>query len=74
MMTMNRKIHEFNVRVTGNGMDEAHFSRTIQILAKRYNVKLTPRDRAIIRKVFQKNVNFDCIVGDNKVILIRGTN
>jgi len=57
-----------------NEMDEEQFSRTIRILAKRYNVKLTPRDRAIIRKVFEKNINFDCILGDNKVILIRGVN
>lgn len=55
-------------------MDEEHFSRTIGLLAKKYNIRLTPRDRALIRKVFQKNINFDCILGDNKVILIRGTN
>jgi transcription initiation factor TFIIIB Brf1 subunit/transcription initiation factor TFIIB len=62
------------MRLTTTRMDEERFSRTIRVLAKKYNIKLTPKDREVIRKVFEKNINFDCILGDNKVILIRGVN
>lgn len=46
------------------------FCAMLLMLCKKYGVKVSPRDRAMILDTYSKNRDFDCILGNNYMLFV----
>lgn len=51
--------------------NEDQFLNALRVMAKRYKVKLNPKNLQWVRALFTSKEDFDCLLGNNCIVLLK---